>query len=366
MLYLKIQFLNILLVLFYFTTSSFSQTILNGNFEINSGGSSQVNISAPSHNSFLPFTNSFGSLPNTDILDATTIWGTPANGNWFLCITGGYTDIVSLQLSSPLLTGNNYQITYSFKRDVGYPTVPFSFNVATTNAALGTTIFNSSASLLTNWQSESFNFIAPNNSQYLVISTPSGSISTWSHIDNIRIIANPLPVELTDFNLKLIENNSVEIIWETETEKNNDFFRIYRSKDSKNWELISTIDGAGNSSDKKTYQYIDENSYISDSYYRLEQVDFDGVLRTQGIKTIRINPESLSVFPNPSSDIITLYCNNSNLSDLTILNSFGQKMEIISIINQKEKDYINIDVSSFQNGIYFIKCKNETLKFIKI
>jgi len=51
-----------------------------------------------------------------------------------------------------------------------------------------------------------------------------------------------LPIELTAFNLKK-NRNSVDLTWNTATEKNNDYFTIERSADAEHFETIGQLQG---------------------------------------------------------------------------------------------------------------------------
>lgn len=67
-----------------------------------------------------------------------------------------------------------------------------------------------------------------------------------------------------------------------------------------------------------------------------------------------------SIFPNPSSDFITVSNLKSNESYL-IVNQLGQKVKK-GIISNNEK----IDIRNFTNGLYFLKFDNgNSIKFIK-
>jgi hypothetical protein len=88
-----------------------------------------------------------------------------------------------------------------------------------------------------------------------------------------------VPVDLIDFNAQY-RNGAVRIVWHTASEKNNDYFEVQRSLDGKTFETISVIDGAGDSNELLTYSTIDTSPYLGVSYYRLHQVDFDGVYET--------------------------------------------------------------------------------------
>ncbi len=70
-----------------------------------------------------------------------------------------------------------------------------------------------------------------------------------------------------------------------------------------------------------------------------------------------------SVHPNPSSDIISINFNDSELLDFEIYNSLGQLIKTYKISNNDK-----IDVTGLSKGIYFIvrKDNKKGVKFIKI
>ncbi len=69
---------------------------------------------------------------------------------------------------------------------------------------------------------------------------------------------------------------------------------------------------------------------------------------------------NISVYPNPASNSLTISNCEYNLP-ISIINTYGQT---INKINTTLED-IEIDISDLSNGIYFIKCGMETIKFIK-
>lgn len=111
---------------------------------------------------------------------------------------------------------------------------------------------------------------------------------------------NSLPVELTFFTA---DNNGsrVDLKWQTASEKNNDFFEVQRSFDGKDFEVIGIVEGAGDSKETIDYAFKDYSPLTGDSYYRLRQVDYDGVFEYSEV--VKINRElasDLVAVPNPT------------------------------------------------------------------
>lgn len=104
-------------------------------------------------------------------------------------------------------------------------------------------------------------------------------------------------VSLTDFYAtRSTFDNSIEITWVTEAEKDNDYFTLERSFDGVNWEVITEIDGAGNSDKELIYSYTDTDNVKGKTvYYRLSQTDFDGSSHRFGIITSKTEVEKVEV-----------------------------------------------------------------------
>ncbi|PKR80526.1 hypothetical protein CW751_09125 [Brumimicrobium salinarum] len=107
-----------------------------------------------------------------------------------------------------------------------------------------------------------------------------GSSENKAIYDNLliqRYQPEPLPIELISFSAdESAFKNQVDLNWSTASEKNNDFFTLEKSTNGKDWELLKTLNGAGNSTHTLKYRWTDQSPYSGISYYRLKQTDFDG------------------------------------------------------------------------------------------
>lgn len=114
---------------------------------------------------------------------------------------------------------------------------------------------------------------------------PTASSSENRILPNIKLHTsfNPLPITLNSFSGKLLSGpgNSIQLDWSTASEKDNNYFTLWRSFDGQTWEDITKLSGAGNSNELLTYEYIDRNIILpsienNTIYYRLSQTDYDG------------------------------------------------------------------------------------------
>jgi hypothetical protein len=138
-----------------------------------------------------------------------------------------------------------------------------------------------------------------------------------------------LPVEFTKMSTTC-EDELVRIQWTTESEHNNDYYRIERSNTGYEWEILGTVDGVGNSTTEQTYTYFDENQRIN-NYYRLYQVDIDGaqeLLSTMYSECENTN-SNIESFPNPSHGSFSIYWKQFKTKGevkISILNTNGMKV----------------------------------------
>lgn len=92
----------------------------------------------------------------------------------------------------------------------------------------------------------------------------------------------PLPVQLSAFAAKTLENGAVQITWRTESELNNLGFNLYRSSSETegfvrvNEELI---EGQGTTSSAHDYSYVDATGGV---WYLIENISLDGLSTFDG------------------------------------------------------------------------------------
>lgn len=161
----------------------------------------------------------------------------------------------------------------------------------------------------------------------------------------------PLPVELVDF--RAIQNNeSVKLIWITESELNNDGFQIEKSMDGIHWKNIGWENGAGTSNQNNEYSFLDNNMEFGNNFYRLKQIDFDGAFEFSKIISVNIdfkNQSEFSVFPNPANEKISLTNLDLELTEkVSIYNSLGKEVMDLPL------DENSVDISNLKDGIYYV------------
>ena len=180
------------------------------------------------------------------------------------------------------------------------------------------------------------------------------------------------PVELVFFT-GILNDNSVELNWQTATEVNNYGFEIQRSVGqaislSEEWETISFIPGHGNSNSANSYEFVDkvndkekDKDYIIK--YRLKQIDTDGSYEYSDIVEVTINPQptTFSLFqnyPNPFNPIsnIKYEIANSGPVSLRVYNTLGEEVAmLVNTIQQPGSYEVQFDGSQLASGVYIYR-----------
>lgn len=165
-----------------------------------------------------------------------------------------------------------------------------------------------------------------------------------------------LPVELTFF-IAEVDQQKVNVLWQTSVEINNDYFEVLRSTNGNDFFKIGEVEGHGNSNKLIDYKFTDSKPENGINYYRLRQVDFDGESELSGIVQVLVElaPFDLTVYPNSVSDVLNLRF-NANAADVHIrlIDPRGSIIDDISGNSVNEDGTITINVSNLNSGIYYL------------
>lgn len=179
---------------------------------------------------------------------------------------------------------------------------------------------------------------------------------------------SPLPVELVDFQAVLNNSRTVDLTWTTLSEINNDYFVVQRSVDGFSWQNLTLVDGNGTTSVQHDYACVDEYPSNGITYYRLQQVDFDGAISYSVIRSVSLSQqENVLVLPNPFDDQCILYLGEkTSIKSIEIINALGQLVQQVSVETADQKNVV-LDFSKMASGMYYLKADGVTMnqKLIK-
>ncbi|HOG20547.1 MAG TPA: T9SS type A sorting domain-containing protein, partial [Salinivirgaceae bacterium] len=173
---------------------------------------------------------------------------------------------------------------------------------------------------------------------------------------------NPLPVELINFKAYL-HNGQTLLTWLTTTEYNNSHFEVERSDNMIDFIKIGTVYSKaqnGSSTQAIDYAYTDDTPIAGTNYYRLKQVDFNGLYSYSKVVSVTSDREngpleSIIVYPNPTTGLVNIIVPGGDENiHISLYNYNG------ALLLEYRHDPSNtiIDLSQYASGLYMLKISN--------
>ena len=171
------------------------------------------------------------------------------------------------------------------------------------------------------------------------------------HKEGLKSFLNHvLPIELVYFTADEI-GGGVRFAWETASELNNDYFTIEFSIDAIEFTELTTIEGAGTSTEPHFYRYSDFSSHSGIVYYRLKQTDFDGKYTYSKIVSVAFIDNQITdsysyyIYPNPATDRISI--GGGRYESISFISANG------SVIRQESASGSH-DITKLPKGMNFV------------
>lgn len=271
-------------------------------------------------------------------------------------VTGDFTGTVDFDPSGATenLTSNGSADIFVAKYTNGGSYVG-AFNVGGTSDDLGADIVvdNSGEACVTGYfQGSNVDFDPDPATTFNLSSSAIGDYDLFVASYKPDALGISLPVELTDFQVRAMDGKA-HLEWQTASEFNNFGFHIEWSTNNRNWEEIDFVFGNGDSFEKHSYAFIHENPRVGINYYRLKQVDYDGVFEYSDVVSVQLAVGSwqLAVHPNPvQNGELTLYIPDETFENATleIFNTVGQLVQA-ELLTHSES---TLRLDDFPTGVY--------------
>jgi Secretion system C-terminal sorting domain len=285
--------LLLILVAFFCTTALFSQNIITGS-----------TMDDPA-----PWTNG-GCAPEIALVDETA-YGGPNSANNISEIDA----LTCMQQTVNINTAIVYTINFKATRRTTCLETPVNASMrvtvtgVTTNTVYSTAVYTYSNTVWTGYTNESQAYGIPGGAgdaqvriDIVPVANPEGC---GVILDDFTMQATGvLPVSLSVFNAA-VKNQGVELSWTTSIESNSSYFSILRSKDGASFFEIGKVNAAGINSGA-SYNYTDATPGAGYNFYRLKQVDKNGVYKLSGIIRVNLNATDVNalVYPTVVSSVL--------------------------------------------------------------
>ena len=180
----------------------------------------------------------------------------------------------------------------------------------------------------------------------------------------------PLPVELMSLDAQCAGENVI-VSWKTASEHNSLNFIVERSENGSTWNEIQTVEAVGNSNIIREYGIEDAGAARGLNYYRLIQIDQDGVEKIYGPVLSNCGEDNniFMSFPNPSDAEITLVFNDNTFtgpSTLTVRDAHGRIVRSIAMEIQPGTNSILIPDMELETAVYYLQLEGDNFKSLVI
>jgi hypothetical protein len=156
----------------------------------------------------------------------------------------------------------------------------------------------------------------------------------------------PLPVKLVSFTAEAAPA-TIRLAWTTASEQHNAYFAVERSADGQLFTALGTVPGAGTSTQRHTYTYLDTQP-LPLGYYRLRQVDDDGSVHFSPVVAVQAKAEAFSFAPNPVVDQAVFLSAAS--TTLTVRDGLGRVCQQLHLAAGSQR----VSLAALPAGLYLL------------
>ncbi|MBG8553330.1 T9SS type A sorting domain-containing protein [Hymenobacter guriensis] len=215
---------------------------------------------------------------------------------------------------------------------------------------------------------------APTNASSRSISGSSNALGFFT----VSNLANPLPVELLSFTAERQGENGI-LRWTTATEKDNAHFVVEASVDGTTFRRIGQVDGHGTTAQRQDYRFKDVNvaRYATELvYYRLRQVDNNGVEHLAPVRTINVPLQAffaVQAYPNPFQNAgvgVVVRTSQTSPATLLVTDAVGRVLVSRKVTLGKGSNEVALpEAQQWSQGFYLLRVQQgpqqEVLKLIR-
>lgn len=190
-----------------------------------------------------------------------------------------------------------------------------------------------------------------------VLFTSINKVSAQQYSTN----ANNLPALLMSFSATS-DNNTAELNWVMENETNCKWFVIERSGDANEFDSLNVVMGLNNTH-QTSYTFSDAHMLKGNNYYRLRQVDRDGIVKYSKVISLFNNSYTagkMEIFPNPASAVVNYTVSSAAPDQVTV-----QVYNLAGVVLLTRQQQLSVGtnqqslaISTLKSGNYFLKIVN--------
>ena len=177
--------------------------------------------------------------------------------------------------------------------------------------------------------------------------------------------STPLPITLLSFTGSR-QNNAIVLNWKT-LEQDVLAYEIERSGDGRNFTKLGSVSSLGTSNTARDYTFSDVQPLPNVNVYRLKIINANGTVAYSYLVIVRSTGKaSVQAFPNPVHAQLYLQLNAApGTIYIQLADVAGRIVRQIQLSSSGTTLSTSVDMRNLQNGIYFVRVNNETIRIIK-
>lgn len=165
-----------------------------------------------------------------------------------------------------------------------------------------------------------------------------------------------LPVTWNGFTADVQGSHNVLLKWSVAQEFDAKGYYVEQSTDEVNWEDIGFVAATGsNKGMAQQYSFVHSNPVNGVHYYRIREVDIDGVFSNSVIRSVTIKSNnSVAIWPNPAIDELRIQQQVSGGSGVFHAQLFDQSGRMV-IDNTLHSGTNTVNIKSLPTGTYIVR-----------
>jgi uncharacterized delta-60 repeat protein len=177
--------------------------------------------------------------------------------------------------------------------------------------------------------------------------------------------STPLPITLLSFT-GARQNNAILLNWKT-LEQDVSAYEIERSGDGRNFTKLGSVSSLGNTNTARDYTFSDMQPLPNVNVYRLKIINTNGTVAFSYLVIVRsVGKADVQAFPNPVHTQLYLQLNAApGTLYIQVADVAGRIVRQIQLSSSGTTISTSVDMRNLQQGIYFVRVNNETIRVIK-
>jgi len=181
----------------------------------------------------------------------------------------------------------------------------------------------------------------------------------------------PTPITLSSFNVRLANNETAVLIWNTQSEINANRYEIERSENAINFSNRGNVAAIGSQTTSQDYTYNDAlKTSAAVVYYRLKMVDNDGSYKYSNIVALKLKDAGsyINTYPNPFVTNIKIDIINQieEVGHVKLIAVDGRVIIQFDVKLTKGNNVIQLkNLAGLPKSTYTVEVLTATNKFIK-